>query len=83
MKIGGTLWYTHQFGECRFDYFKVGISFPMLYKKEDIYEFYAEATKNIGIEMPTSIGFERSCSFWSFDFCILGFGIKLLRQKSY
>lgn len=83
MRIGGTRFFTINFSDQWFDYLKIGISLPLFYKNSSIFEFYAEESKEIGIEIPTSIGMEKSERFWSFNLIILGFGIELVRQKGY
>jgi hypothetical protein len=83
MKIGGAHFFTINFSDNHFNYLKIGISLPLFYKRFSTYDFFAEETKQIGIEMPTSIGMEKGEHFWSFNFLILGFGIELVRQKGY
>jgi hypothetical protein len=83
MKIGGTLYFKIKFKDDHFNFLKLSLSTPYLYAKSDVYEFYAEDQKTIGISLKTCAEFESSAYRWSFVLLVLGFGIGVTRQWSY
>lgn len=78
-----------EWNKCKdpFNYFKIGILFPMAYWRSYRVGEFGDIEYHYGFNADTGVVFVKDEKhfdiFWSFRVSVLGFGFQILRQKGF